>query len=250
MSTKILMINARGDDSYNEVRHAIVAPAVSSDTEVVVRSLAGTGVPETAFLPATSLFLNQLLSAVQQGERDGFDAVVIACASDPGLEDAKDLVSIPVTAPMEAAVAIGSAFDRFGVVAPRIESGEGENLPQNSNWVRRLIHRYGAASKFAGVFHAHAGHPSVAEVNRLLDVDPDGLRAEVRKEMAASIAGPASDAAELAWRDHDATILFYACTLWSGLLDPVRERVPIPILDPLIASVRYAELLAVAGRKN
>lgn len=250
MSTRILMLNARGNDFYDEERHAIVAAAVGSDTEVVVRSLGGTGVPDTAFLPATSLFLNQLLQAVQQGERDGFDAVVIACASDPGLEDAKDLVSIPVTAPMEAAVATALAYERFAVVAPRIESGEGENLPQTSNWVRRLIHRYGAESRFAGVFHAPTGHPSVEEVDRLLAEGGDGLRAAVRREMAASIAGPAGDAAELAWREHDATVLFFACTLWSGLLEPIRERVPIPVLDPLIAPVRYAELLAVAGRKN
>ncbi len=250
MSTKILLLNVRGNDIYDEERLSIVAPAVASDTEVVVRSLAGTGVPDTAFLPATSLFLNQLLSAVQQGERDGFDAVVIACASDPGLEDAKDLVSIPVTAPMEAAVGIGLAYERLAVVAPRIESGEDENLPQTSNWVRRLIHRYGAESRFGGVFHAPTGHPSAAEVQRLLVDDPDGLRAAVRREMAESIDGPAGDAAELAWRDHDATALFFACTLWSGMLDPIRERVPVPVLDPLIAPVRYAELLATAGRKN
>jgi Asp/Glu/hydantoin racemase len=140
------------------------------------------------------------------------------------------------------------AFERFGVVAPRIESGEGENLPQTSNWVRRLIHRYGAEARFGGVFHAPTGHPSAQEVSRLLEEDPAGLRAAVRREMSASIAGPAGDAAELAWREHDVTVLFFACTLWSGLLDPIRDRVPIPVLDPLIAPVRYAELLAAAGR--
>jgi allantoin racemase len=248
--TRILVINPLGVDVYDSTTEEIVAPAVASDTEVVVRSLAGTGVPDTAFLPATSLFMNQLLGAVEQGERDGFDAVVIACASDPGLEDAKDLVSIPVTAPMEAAVATGLALGRLGVVAPRIESGQGENLPQTANWVRRLVHRYGAEASFGGVFSAPTGHPSAEEVNRLLKEDPDGLRAAVRREMSASIAGPAGDAAELAWREYDVTVLFFACTLWSGLLDPIRERVPIPVLDPLIAPVQYAELLAFAGRKN
>lgn len=247
---RIQVINPLGVDTYNAMTAEIVRPAVCSDTEVAVRSLSGTGVPETAFLPAASSFLNQLLSAVEEAESDGFDAAVIACASDPGLEDAKDLVSIPVTAPMEAAVATGLSLGRLGVIAPRIESGEGENLPQTSNWVRRLIHRYGAAPSFGGVFHAPTGHPSAEEVNRLLDQNPAGLRAAVRREMSASIAGAAGDAAELAWREHDVTVLFFACTLWSGLLNTVRERVPIPVLDPLIAPVRYAEMLAYAGRKN
>ena len=120
---RILLINPLGVNVYDELVDEVVRPALSSDTELVVRSLAGTGVPETAFLPAASLLLNQLLSAVQQGERDGFDAVVIACASDPGLADAKELVSIPVTAPMEAAIATGRALGRgcgrVGVAGPR-----------------------------------------------------------------------------------------------------------------------------------
>ena len=246
---RILLINPLGVNVYDELVDEVVRPALSSDTELVVRSLAGTGVPETAFLPAASLLLNQLLSAVQQGERDGFDAVVIACASDPGLADAKELVSIPVTAPMEAAIATGRALGRLGIVAPRIESGEGENLPQDANWVRRLVHAYAGESIFAGVFSAPCGHPPAELVDRLVHENPKELRATVRREMAAAVAGPAGDAAESAWRDHDATVLFFACTIWSGLLDPVRDRVPVPVLDPLITPVRYAEMLAGAGRK-
>jgi len=249
--TRVLVINPLGVDVYDAMTADILQRAAGSDTEVVVRSLAGTGVPETAFLPAASLFVNQLLTAVQHAERDGFDAAVIACASDPGLEDAKDLVSIPVTAPMEAAVATAMSLGRLAVVAPRIESGEGENLPQTSNWVRRLIHRYGAKPFYAGVFSASAGHPPAEEVDRLLAQDPRDLRAAVRAEMSASISGPAGDAAELAWREHDATVLFFACTLWSGLLDPIRDRVPIPVLDPLITPVRYAAMLAmIADRRH
>jgi allantoin racemase len=202
------------------------------------------------FLPAASLFTNQLLVAVEQGEKDGFDEVVNACCSDPGLEDAKDLVSIPVTAPMEAAVATSVGLGRLAVVAPRIESGDGENLPQSANWVRRLVHRYGGESRFAGVLSAPSGHPSADEVARLLGAgDVDGVREAVRREMAASIAGPAAAAAESAWRDHEATVPFFACTLWSDLLGPIQERLPVPVLDPLVTPVRYAELLAGAGRK-
>ena len=246
---RILLINPLGVNVYDELVDDVVRPALGSDTELTVRSLAGTGVPETAFLPAASLLMNQLLSAVEQGERDGYDAVVIGCASDPGLVDAKELVSIPVTAPMEAAIATGRALGRLGIVAPRIESGEGENLPQDANWVRRLVHSYGGESIFAGVFSASCPHPPADLVDQLLADDPRKLRSTVRRGMAAAITGPAGDAAESAWRDHDATVLFFACTIWSGLLEPVRERVPVPVLDPLITPVRYAEMLAGAGRK-
>ncbi len=243
---RILIINPMGVDIYDPLIEQAVVPAVSPDTKIEVRSLAGTGVPPTAFLPAASLFMNQLLSKVEEAERDGFDAAVIACAADPGLEDAKDLVDIPVTAPMEAGIAAGRGLGRLAVIAPRIESGEGENLPQNANWVRRLVHRYGGESFSAGVISAPSGHPSGDEVDRLLAEDPDGLRAAVRAEMEASIRGSALQAAEQAWRDRDATVLFFACTLWSGLLDHIRARVPVPVLDPLITPALYAEMLARA----
>jgi Asp/Glu/hydantoin racemase len=246
---RLLIINPLGVDIYDSMTEDIGRRAVAPGTEIVVRSLTGTGVPATIFLPAASLFINQLLVAVEQGEKDGFDAVVIACCSDPGLEDAKDLVSIPVTAPMEAAVATGFGLGRMAVIAPRIDSGDGENLPQTANWVLRLIHRYGGESAFAGVLSARSGHPSESEVARLLAENVDGLREAVRREMSASIAGPAAAAAESAWRDHDATVLFFACTLWSDLLGPIRERLPIPVLDPLVTPIRYAELLAGAGYK-
>ena len=244
---RILIINPLGVDVYNPMVERAIGGVASSDTKVEVCSLAGTGVPETAFLPAASLFLNQLLSQVEAAEQDGFDAVVIACAADPGLEDAKDLVSIPVTAPMEAAVATGRALGRLAVIAPRIQSGEGENLPQDANWVRRLVHRYEGSSIFAGVFSAPSGHPPADEVSRLLAEDPDGLRAAVRADMAASARGPALEASERAWRDHDATVLFYACTLWSGLLGHIRDQLPVRVLDPLITPLLYAEMLARTG---
>jgi Asp/Glu/hydantoin racemase len=247
---RLLIINPLGVDVYDSLMEELGRRAAAPGTEVVVRSLVGNGVPATIFLPAASLFFNQLLAAVEQGEQDGFDSVVIACASDPALEDAKDLVSIPVTAPMEAAVAIGRGLGRLAVIAPRIASGESENLPQNANWVRRLIHRYGGESAFAGVFSAPTGHPSADEVARLLAEERfDQLRDAVRAEMSASIAGPAGDAAEQAWRDHDATVLFFACTFWSDLLAPIRDRLPIPVLDPLVTPLRYAEVLAGARTK-
>ena len=137
---KILVLNPNGTNIYDQVTLEVAEMAVSSDTSVIVRNLSGS-VPKTAFLPATSVLMNQLLTAVINAEKEGFDAVVIACCSDPGLQEAKDLVSIPVTAPMEAAVYTAASIGRLGIIAPRIESGEDENLPSDSNWVRKLIHQ-------------------------------------------------------------------------------------------------------------
>ncbi len=187
---KILVLNPSGTDIYDEVTREVAIPAVASDTEVVIRNLEG-HVPRTAFLPAPSVLLNALLTAVVEAEKDGFDAVVIACCDDPGLLDAKELVSIPVTGPMEAAVHTAAPLGRLAVIAPRIESGENENLPANSNWVRRRIHQYGMDHNFAGVRHAPCPHPSAPHLMQSSRKDErSGCQSRTRHPYVPSAAAP------------------------------------------------------------
>ena len=240
---KILILNPNGTNIYDEVTLEVAENAVSSDTSVTVRNLSGS-VPKTAFLPATSVLMNQLLTAVVDAEKDGFDAVVIACCSDPGLQDAKDLVSIPVTAPMEAAVYTAAPIGRLGIIAPRIESGEDENLPSDSNWVRKLIHQYGVSHNFAGVRFAPTPHPSANETERLLKEDLRELCRIVREGMSKSLDEKGINEAKCACDEDDAKVLFFACTIWSGLLDKVQNSVSAKILDPVKNTVIFAEMLA------
>jgi|TARA_B100000686_G_C16800268_1_gene985431 Asp/Glu/hydantoin racemase len=240
---KILVLNPNGTDIYDQATREVAEPAVSSDTEVVVRNLAGS-VPRTAFLPAPSVLMNPLLEAVVQAEKDGFDAIVIACCDDPGLQDAKHLVSIPVTGPMEAAAYTAAPLGRLAVIAPRIESGENENLPTDSNWVRRHIHQYGMYHNFAGVRHAPCPHPPKEDTDRLLDEDIGKLCDIVRSGMANALQETGINQARLACEEDDANVVFFACTIWSGLLDPVQAAVPAQVLDPVATPVRFAEMLA------
>ncbi len=243
ISKKILILNPNGTNIYDQVTLEVAEMAVSSDTTVIVRNLSGS-VPKTAFLPATSVLMNQLLTAVINAEKEGFDAVVIACCSDPGLQEAKDLVSIPVTAPMEAAVYTSASIGRLGIIAPRIESGEDENLPSDSNWVRKLIHQYGVTHNFAGVRFAPAPHPSSDETERLLKDDLKKLCKIVRDGMSEALDKKGINEAKLACEEDDARVLFFACTIWSGLLDKVQNSVSAKILDPVQNTVNYAEMLA------
>ena len=245
-SKKILVLNPNGTDIYDEATREVAEPAVSSDTEVVVRNLEGS-VPRTAFLPAPSVLLNPLLTAVVEAEKDGFDAIVIACCDDPGLQEAKQSVSIPVTGPMEAAAYTAAPPGRLAVIAPRIESGENENLPTDSNWVRRHIHQYGMDHNFAGVRHAPYPHPPKEETDRLLDQDIGELCNIVRNGMAQALEETGIRQAQLACEEDDANVLFFACTIWSGLLDPVQKSVPAKVLDPVSTPVRFAEMLAKNG---
>ncbi len=61
-----------------------------------------------------------LLDGVIEAEKQGYDAVIIGCADDPGIREARQAVDIPVIAPAEAAMmlscSVGSRFSMITVM--------------------------------------------------------------------------------------------------------------------------------------
>ena len=61
-----------------------------------------------------ALTVPALLRSVVAAERDGFDAIIVSCYSDPGMEAARELVSIPVLGSgqvsMHVAAQLGGRF--------------------------------------------------------------------------------------------------------------------------------------------
>ncbi len=58
-----------------------------------------------------------LLDGVIEAEKQGYDAVIIGCADDPGLYEARQAVDIPVVAPAEAAMMLACSLgSRFSMV--------------------------------------------------------------------------------------------------------------------------------------
>jgi Asp/Glu/hydantoin racemase len=244
---RLLIINPLATGLYDEDTAVVARLAVGSDTEIEVRHLAD-GVPETAYLPSQELFFNQLLSSVKQGEREGFDGIVIACASDPGLSDAKTLVSIPVTAPFEAAAYTAAAFGRMAVLYPGIESGEGENLPGNGNFARELARRYGVLDRFACALPVAVKHPTNEETETLFADNPQALRTLIRGRMREALAASGVAQLKRACEEYEADVAFFSCTFWGGMLSTVAPHTSLHLLDPVGTATAYAQSL-VAGRQ-
>ncbi len=244
MGKRILVVQPMGTDIYDKVTLDVVAPAVANDTEVEVRNL-GDSVPPTPFLPPAASYHNQLIRMVQDAGPEGFDAVAIACTADPGLPECKRVSSVPVTGPMEAVAHTAPSLGYLGIITRRLPAKDGQHLPQDANWLRDLIRRYGITEHVACIRVAHLmNHPSPEESAWLFKESPERLMEQIMDAMAQAIEGPGIEQAELAYSEDDARALFFGCTLWGGMLDPVRKAVPIPVLDPLVTMTRYAEYLA------
>lgn len=113
---KLLIVNPFGVGTYDEPILNSVRQVVRKDTEVSVRHLKkGLSFIRHAYFQM--LLLPDVVETIIQAEKEGFDGVTVACAFDPGVKEAKEVVSIPVVGQAAAGVSIARMLgQKFGVI--------------------------------------------------------------------------------------------------------------------------------------
>jgi len=110
-------------------------------------------------------------------------------------------------------------------------------------WRPRAV-AYGLEENLVSVRKSDFSHPTDELSKELLAEDPELLLDHILGEMRRSVTEEAVTQAREAASVDDVDTLFFACTLWSGLLEPVRVAVPaVKVLDPLVSPLRYLEYL-------
>jgi allantoin racemase len=172
-----------------------------------------------------ALAIPGVLSEVQAAEAEGMDAVVIDCMADPGLDPARELASIPVIGPAQAAMHLAAMLAyRFSVITV-LEQG----IPR----VHRQILRYGLAEKVASV---RAINIPVLEMGE----DRERVIQAVIEESARAV------------REDGAHIIVPGCTEMIGMAPMVQEGLAkqgceVPVVDPPAVAVKLAEGLVDMG---
>lgn len=163
----------------------------------------------------------ELVKMAIQAERDGFDAIVIYCFSDVGLEACRENVRIPVIAPGETALAAAQTVcSRFVVV-----TGAGWNIPRT---YRRMMRNGIAREKMAAVL--------------ALDIPSAELRANpnATRERLEAVCGQAVE-------EYHADGVILGCLGMAGYGAHLEKKYPVKVLDPAFLAVAYAELCARLG---
>lgn len=157
---------------------------------------------------------------VRLAQGEGFDAVVIACFGDPGLDAARELTAAPVLGIAEAAFHAASfVATGFSVVT---------TLARTCVIAERLVQRYGFERSCRGI---HATDLPV------LALEDDGAAAADRIEAVARQA--------LA-RDRSGAIVL-GCGGMTGLCRTLQQRLGVPVVDGVGAAVKLAEALVGLG---
>ena len=249
---KILYIDPVNTDFSDRHFKKVLNRAACPGTQVDVTYLSQPDEPISPFLPPIPTYHGVLFHKIKQAEEDGYDGVIIGCSADPGLMEAKRIVSIPVTAPLEANLHLAALLRaRVTILIPAgVEA-------RTRYW--DMARNYGLAHKIASIVSVDLHYPPQEDCIKMVRKEPEKLLNLILEDHKDQLQGPIAEQARHAIRDDGAQAIFLGCTYWTGMAnllaealagsnDPLDQRfaetLEVPVLDPGIGSLRVVEALA------
>jgi allantoin racemase len=233
---RVKYVNPVGTGELDGFFHDQLDGACGGDVEVDVCHLELGAAPEGPFLPRLPFYQGVLFETLKRAEDDGYDAAVIGCSGDPGLFEARRMLTIPVTAPLEASLHLAATL------RPRVA------ILVADGWDAHVLYRdlarfYGLEHHIAEILTVPMEYPDAGRLERLMQTDPaEGCRIVIERHRAV-LDGPALRLARGAV-ERGAGVVYAGCTLWTGMLDPFREALGVPVIDPGQAAVVMAAAAA------
>jgi len=216
---RILVINPNASIEMSDVIRDQLAVVRRPATEVVVLNPPGappaieSALDEAQCVPPT-------LEVVARARSDGYDAVVIACFSDPGLDAAREATTLPVVGIQESAMHLAAQLGhRFSVLTT-------------------LAHRSPVRERAALLHGLDRRLASCVPLNLpVLDTVVDRERVLERVVSAG----------RLAIERDGADVLLLGCAGLGDLSPRVHALPGVPVIDPNAAALKLAETLVDLG---
>jgi allantoin racemase len=165
-----------------------------------------------------ALVLVDILHLIREAESQGFDAAVIGCFYDVGLQAAREVAGqMAVVAPCEASTHMAATLgDTFSIIVGR------------RKWIPEMVEnvvRYGMKERLASFKSVDLG---------VLEFHQD------EEETARRFREVGREAIE---RD-GAEVLILGCTATYGFFRELQEELGVPVIDSMIAAFKTAEFAA------
>jgi allantoin racemase len=165
-----------------------------------------------------ALVLVDILHLIAEAETEGFDAAIIGCFYDVGLQAAREVARLmPVVAPCEASTHLAATLgDKFSIIV-----GRRKWIPE----MRENVVKYGMGDRLASFKSVDLG---------VLEFHQDEV------ETARRFRQVAREAVE----DDGAEVVILGCTATYGFFEELQEELGVPVIDPMIAALKTAEFAA------
>lgn len=213
---RILWINPFGSKLFDAPIGEFIDQAKAPGTKVDVVSLRR-GPMHLEYHYYEALILADTLHEVRRAELEGYDAAVIGCFYDPGLMEAREIVQkLVVTAPAESAMHIAATLGHaFSIIVGR------------RKWIPKMhenVVKYGFDKQLASFKSVELG---------VYDFQKD--KAETVRRLKA--------AAKEAVEEDRAEVIILGCTIEFGFYRELQKELGVPVIDAVIAPLKYAEFL-------
>ncbi|OWV90230.1 Asp/Glu/hydantoin racemase [Rhizobium sp. R635] len=215
---RILIVNPNTTASMTE-KAAIAARAVAASGTEIIAATSRMGPVSIEGHYDGALAIPGLLSELRERQGEGYDAAVIACFDDTGLEAARSFADVPILGLCESAVVTaGFLAQRFTVVT---------TLERSRVLIDNLVRRYGMGERAK----VRASDIPVLELEDAASGAIGKLRAEIERALA-------KDGAEA---------IVLGCAGMTDLARELQEIYGVPVVDGVAAAVKQAEALVSLG---
>ena len=203
-------------------RQGVLQGHAAAGTEVIAEPT-GTGPGTIESARDAGLVVPELIRLAPLAQSRGFEALIIGCYSDPGLDALRELLTIPVIGPGAASLHLAAQLGtRMSVLTP---SGRGYGR------VAQRLRALGLGSLLASVRGI-------------------GLSVMELAKQAPGALDQAAQAAQVAVEQDGADVLVLGCMSMAFLPDittELGERAGVPIVNPVLAALKTAEALVSMG---
>lgn len=215
MKIKAIMPDKAMENNILRLREKMLSKVLSSDVEISVDCIKK-GPDELDCNTDEAFAAAELIKESIRAEREGFDAIVIYCFSDVGIDGIRENVSIPVIGPGETTLAVASMIsNKFTVI-----TSESINIPRT---YRRLMKNCIAREKMTSI--------------RALDIPISSLRND-NKITEKYLMG----VCEKAVKEEGVDGVILGCLGMADYGDQIEKNLPVKVFDPAFIAVSYAEM--------
>jgi allantoin racemase len=201
-------------------RQHILQQYAAAGTDVAVEpTAAGPAAIESAHDAA--IVVPELIRLGEHAQERGFDAVIIGCYSDPGIDALREMLRIAVIGPGSASLYLAAQLGtRISVLTP---TGRG-------------------FGRVAARLRALALEPLLASVRGV------GLSVMELAQQKPGALDRAAEAARRAVEEDGADVFVLGCMSMAflpGICDSLSGRLGVPVVNPVTAALKTAEMMVV-----
>ena len=219
---RIMVINPNSSQEMTDSICEVLERVKRSDTELtVVRTVGAPAAIQSASDIAQAV--PPMLELVRKANKEGYDAVILACFSDPGLEAAREQSDILVMGIEETALHVAAMLGhKYTILTPL-----SKRIPSKEQDVRR--------------FKAESAMASVRALD--LTVTETEANPELTKARILEVARKAVE-------EDGAEVIVLGCAGMTGYANDVEQQLGVVVLDPTTVTLKVCEGLIDAGLRH